>query len=159
MTVYFKGVELIRLAIQLEANGYDFYRESAAKLPTPEAVALFSSLADKELDHKKVFESLLARTGEDKTVESYPGEHAAYLKAFADSYVFTVERLKAILAASRIDEKEALQFGIESEKDTILFYTGMRGAIPEDARPLIDRILAEEHGHFVQLVQLLRDRG
>ena len=159
MAVVFEGAELVKFAIQLETNGYDFYRESSAKLTAAPSKALFDSLARQELEHKATFERLFENTGQPSIFETYPGEYDLYLKAYADSYVFTVKRMKDVLAKSRLDEKEAIQFGIDSEKESILYYTGIKEAVRQPDRSVIDRILVEERKHFVQLVRLLQDLG
>ena len=149
---------MIKFAVQLEANGYDFYREVSSKLTAPVATAVFDDLARQELEHKALFEGLGRQPEPPTVVESYNGEYDSYLKAYVDSYVFTIERMKNILTRTRLDEKEAIQFGIDSEKDTILFYMGIKDAVRQTDRPVMDRIIVEERRHFARLVQLLRDR-
>ena len=159
MTIFFEGAEIVKFAIQMETNGYEFYRELSAKLAAAPSKALFDSLASQELEHKETFESLLENTGQPTLFESYPGEFDLYLKAYADSYVFTVKRMKDLLKNPRPDEKEAIRFGIDTEKESILYYSGIKEAVRQTERAVIDRIIAEERRHFVLLVGLLKNLG
>jgi rubrerythrin len=159
MTVFFQGAELVKFAVQLETNGYDFYRQASAKLAVPDIKGLFDDLARQELEHKAVFEGLIKQTGRPTTAESYTGEYDSYLKAYVDSYVFTLERMRGLLARPVLEVKEAIQFGVDSEKDTILYYIHIKKAVRKTDGPVIERIIAEERRHFTRLVQLLRALG
>lgn len=159
MAIVFEGAELVKFAIQLETNGYDFYRESSARLNAAPSKAIFDSLARQELEHKATFERLFENTGRPSIFESYPGEYDLYLKAYADSYVFTAKRMNDMLANPRLNEKEAVQFGIDSEKESILYYTSIKEVIHQTDRSIIDRIIVEERKHFVLLVGLLKELG
>jgi rubrerythrin len=159
MTVFFHGAELVQFAVQLEMNGYDFYHQASMKLAAPEVKTLFEDLARQELEHKAVFEGLIKQTGQPTMAESYPGEYDSYLKAYTDSYVFTLERMRSLLARPALDVKEAVQFGVDSEKDTILYYIHIKKAVRKANGPIIDRIVTEERRHFTRLVELLRSLG
>jgi rubrerythrin len=156
MTAVFEGAELIQFAVQLETNGHEFYRQASARVAEPASKAFFDSLASQELEHKAAFERMFEDTGRPPVFESYPGEYALYMKAYVEAQVFTDARMKEILARPRLEAKEAVRFGIESEKDAILYYAGLLEAVRSGDRAVIERILIEERKHFSQLVRHLQ---
>ena len=93
-----------------------------------------------------MFESLRAElTSADKasTVFDPSGEDSLYLRALVDSSVFFK---KEIDATSMV---EILKSAIEAEKDSIVFYLGMKEAVPEDlGKDRLDAIIKEEMGHI-----------
>ncbi len=52
-------MEAFRIAMEMEKQGRDFYRKSAAVAPTPLEKTLFETLADEEEEHFKVFSNTL----------------------------------------------------------------------------------------------------
>ena len=57
----FERQEIYQFAMRIEENGKKFYRQTAQALKDKEARDLFNHLADEEVKHKRVFESLLSR--------------------------------------------------------------------------------------------------
>jgi len=45
---------------------------------------------------------------------------------------------------------------MDSEKDSILYYTDMMNLLAPDSRKPVRRIIAEERRHFARLVALMR---
>ena len=48
----------------------------------------------------------------------------------------------------------AIELAISAEKDSILFYYEMKGAIPQRAQPTVNKIITEEKLHLRQLSEL-----
>lgn len=152
----FNADEIFEMAQQLERNGADFYTRAAADSDDPEAQAFLQELAAMEVEHEKTFSSLrkqLSTQEKQSTVFDPQGEAAQYLKALADTRVFFEKQVdtssfKAIL-------KEA----IVAEKDSIIFYLGMRDMVPDEkGKNRIDAIIHEEMGHIKVLSRKLADQ-
>ena len=77
------------------------------------------------------------------TVFDPEGDAVQYLKALADTRVFFQKEIDT-------SSMEAiLKDAITAEKDSIVFYLGMREAVPEDlGRNRLDDIIKEEMGHI-----------
>ena len=76
------------------------------------------------------------------------------MNALAGEYVFT-EKDKGAEIAKRIKtDKEAIDMGIGFEKDSILFYAGLREVVPEEAHKPVDALMAQERNHLRQLADL-----
>jgi rubrerythrin len=142
----FNADDIFQIAEQLERNGARFYRTAAQAVKDDKIRDLLDSLAAMEVDHEKTFaqmRSQLTAVEKAATVFDPQGEAAGYLKALADTRVFfekeiNTSSLEAIL-------KDA----ITAEKDSIVFYLGMREAVPENlGRGHLDRVIQEEMGHI-----------
>ncbi|GAI37696.1 unnamed protein product, partial [marine sediment metagenome] len=86
--------------------------------------------------------------------ETYAGEYAAYLQSLVDSAVFTDGFVTSEMATKANSDIEALELAISAEKDSILFYYGMKEIMPQRAQPTVNKILTEEKSHLRQLSEL-----
>jgi rubrerythrin len=86
--------------------------------------------------------------------ESYPGEYFAYMNALASEYVFTQKDKGTSIAKHTKDDKEAIELGIDFEKDSIIFYEGMKRVVREAEHKLIDKLIEQEQAHLEKLSDL-----
>ncbi|GAI46792.1 unnamed protein product, partial [marine sediment metagenome] len=63
--------------------------------------------------------------------ETYAGEYSAYLQALVDSAVFTDDFVTSEMATKANSDIEALELAISAEKDSILFYYGIKEIMPQ----------------------------
>lgn len=142
----FNADDMFEIAQRLERNGVEFYQKAAGAVKDPQARALLEDLARMEMDHEKAFtgmRSQLSSAEKAETVFDPQGEAFLYLKALADMRVFFE---KTIDTSSM---EAILKDAITAEKDSIVFYLGMRDAIPQDmGRSRLDDIIREEMGHI-----------
>ena len=142
----FNADEIFEIAEQLERNGNKFYRDAAEVVDDDAHRQLLISLADMELDHEKTFKAMRAElSGNEKanTVFDPQGEAAQYLKALADTRVFFEKEIDLSTM------ENILKAAIEAEKDSIVFYLGMKNAVPEKmGRNRMDEIIKEEMSHI-----------
>jgi len=52
---------------------------------------------------------------------------------------------------------KALELAIGAEKDSILFYYGMKDIMPKRAQPTVNKIITEEKSHLRQLSELKKN--
>ena len=146
MSYDFNADDIFEIAEQLERNGAKFYRNAADGISDPASKAFLLKLAVMEDEHEKTFHSLRTTlTGEEKapTVFDPQDEAVLYLKALADTRVFFEKEMAGT------SMKEILKSAIEAEKDSIVFYLGMKDAVPEKSgRNKIETIIKEEMGHI-----------
>ena len=75
-----------------------------------------------------------------------------YLRAMADGHVFDVRHEPADKLTGSESAKEILRMAIGQEKDSIVFYTGLKEMISQAAgKQQIDRIIKEEMSHIAFL--------
>ena len=150
----FAGSEVVELGIQIEKNGRDFYRTLVKQLKNQKAQDIFKYLAGEEEKHIAVFQKILNSLENYQPAEAYPGEYFAYMNALASGYVFTQENKGEEVAKKIKSDKEAIEKGIGFEKDSIIFYEGMKKVVPEDDRKVVDALIAQEQMHLRQLTEL-----
>lgn len=156
MGLTFSGNDLVEVAVQMERNGLQFYSKAADSVKDDRAKELLFKLSRDEIQHLEFFQRLLSTVGQVDIHESYAGEYEKYLQAHVDEQIFTEVRMKQLMAQTTLSERDALQFGIDAEKDAILYYTEMLRFVPSAEHRTIQRIIDEEKTHFSQLTGLLK---
>ena len=145
----FNANEVFEMAKQIEINGAAFYRQAAEAVDLEDHKNFLIELAEMEDDHEKTFESMQKEltAGEQTLLVFDPeDENALYLKALADTRVFFKKKKPGN------DMTEILKSGIQTEKDSIVFYLGMKEMVPEKyGKSRINDIIKEEMGHIRML--------
>ena len=153
MSYDFNADEVFEMAEQMERNGAKFYRDAAENAAEPSNKEMLIGLAQMEEAHEKMFESMrteLSSAEKAATVFDPSGEASSYLRALVDSRVFFE---KDIDVTSMV---EILKSAIEAEKDSIVFYLGMKAAVPKNlGKDRIETIIKEEMGHIQMLTKHL----
>ena len=157
MGVKFNADEVFQLAERIEQNGEKFYQKAAASNPGSKEILL--KLAGMEADHYKTFKALHAQISA-KEAESLvfdpEGETGQYLSAMADGSVFDTSRDPSAALTGRESEKEVLRTAIGLEKDSIVFYLGLKDMVANPSgKDRIAAIIKEEMEHIRILSGLL----
>ena len=145
----FNASEILLMAEKIEQNGAKFYRTCAEGVSDLNARQLLVNLASMEEKHEKTFQSMRSRLSDSEkqpTAFDPENETLMYLKALADTRVF----FKKTVDTSSL--QEILKDAIHAEKDSIVFYLGMKEMVPPSlGRERIDAIIKEEMGHITLL--------
>lgn len=149
MAYDFNADEVFEMAEQIERNGAKFYRTAADAADDASNKAFLIGLADMEDQHEKTFAEFrkeLSAKEKESDVFDPQGEAVLYLKALADTRVFFEKQIDTS------SMKEILKAAIEAEKDSIVFYLGIKEAVPDNlGKGRIDLIIKEEMGHIRML--------
>lgn len=155
MSIYFNADEIFQMAEQIERNGSAFYRRAASLAVRSVTAQFFLKLAVMEEEHEKIFARMRADLSErERTAPvSDPEDQASlYLQAWADGQVFDVRTNPAERLKGKEKAEDILQMAIGLEKDSIVFYLGMKEAIPQRlGRSRADGIIKEEMRHIATL--------
>ena len=156
----FNADEVFQIAIDIEKNGKRFYEKAMDLVDNPDVKALLSSLAQDEVEHLKTFTELkaqLPRATTENTVWDPEDEMNRYLQMMADMHVFR-SNLDVEDGLSRVKSLEdALNLGIQFEKDSIIFFLAMQDATEEKrGREFIGQLVDEEKKHLKKLSLELR---
>ena len=154
MSIAFSGSELINIAIGIERSGVIFYDTLVKSTKNVATRDVFQNLADVERDHIQIFQNILTEAEKYQIPEAYAAEYAAYLQALVDNAVFTDDFITSELATKASSDIVALELAINAEKDTILFYYGMKEITPKSALSTLNKIITEEKRHLRQLSEL-----
>lgn len=150
MSVLLEKRDIINVAIRIEENGERFYTETSKKAKTGEVRELLSFLAREESRHKEVFSDILNKA--NLSNENLSDEYLSYLKAYTDRLIFNTETDE--FNKGDIDQIRVLDFAIQRELDSILYYHEIKAIVPHSEHPLIDKIISEERSHFEKLSRI-----
>jgi len=159
MGMPFSADEIFEMAEQIERNGGKFYRAAAKKLPEVRDVLL--DLAAMEDEHEKTFAAMraeLSASQKEPLVFDPDGEAQMYLRVMADGHVINVNADPAELLAEQNTAEDVLKTAIGIERDSIVFYVGLKEAVSRKAgKDKVEAIIKEEMGHIATLNQKLAD--
>jgi len=154
--------EVFEMAEQMERNGAMFYHRAADLTLDADSRKLLIDLAVMEEDHEKTFAAIRATiiTGADRepTVFDPEGLTEKYLWAWADRNVFDLDSDPFEVLGEAFTIEKLVQAAIGREKDSIVFYEGLKTWLKKDAdRQKIQSIIQEEMGHIALLAQMRRE--
>jgi len=152
--ITFNADEVFEMAEQIERNGAKFYRKAAASAGGA-ARTVFENLADMEDQHEKTFHEMrqqLTKTERAAVTFDPDSEGALYLQSMADGKVFNLRADPSEKLTGGERPQEVLHTAIGLEKDSIVFYLGLRDIVPDArGRGRLDDIIKEEMGHITLL--------
>jgi rubrerythrin len=144
----------VEVAIRIEENGVNFYKY-AEQIATKEAEKkLFAQLAQAEVVHKKTFEKLFASMEKSSLAESYEGEYGAYLRSYVDNNLIFTKDIMDKQLARVTDTNSALDFAIQRELDSILYYHEIKRLVSPSQHETLEQIIEEERKHFLSLTSM-----
>ena len=155
MGIRFNADEIFEIAEQIERNGARFYRMGAEGIGDAENRKLLLDLAAMEDDHERTFASMrteLTKAEKKPTVFDPEGQAPAYLRDLADGHVFDIRRDPSETLTGKETMEDILRKAIDVEKDSVIFYLGMKEMVPArlgGAR--VDTIIHEEMEHIATL--------
>jgi rubrerythrin len=146
MAFDFSARDIFEMAKQIERNGVTFYQTASKNVSGDKEKQMLMELANMEEQHEATFADMEAALNDKEmmaTVFDPNNEAALYLKALADTRVFFEKDLNTS------SMKDILKDAIGAEKDSIVFYIGMKELVPEKlGKKRIDDIIKEEMGHI-----------
>ncbi|MDR1577364.1 MAG: ferritin family protein [Deltaproteobacteria bacterium] len=153
----FNAAEAFKMAISIEENGLEFYRQAAGLIGSGPVAELFRQLAEEEKGHKSTFTEYLSKVKDQgPTVFDPDNETDAYLKMMADLHVFRQKPGAVAEALANVKTpQDALKLAINFEKDTVVFFVELKAAVGEQADRLeVDKLILEEAGHIRKLARV-----
>jgi rubrerythrin len=149
--------EIFEMAEQIERNGARFYRRAAQGFADSRAGRRLLDLAAMEDQHEKVFAAMRAELLQSEREPRVPdpyGEAILYVRGMADGHVFDVRKDPSERLTGKETIEDILKTAIGLEKDSIVFYLGIKEIVPERlSKQRIDDIIKEEMGHIAILSQ------
>lgn len=159
MNKQYNLAEIFNIAIQIEINGANFYREVASKQSIPAVKAFLVDLADQEAGHEQLFRKMQDRFAENVDVEVMNDEFAMlYMQAEAKNYVFKSANAPTVTANMILSD--VLELAMNKERDSILFFMGLKFLMKAPAdKNTIDKLIEEEQFHLATLAQFSKEYG
>jgi rubrerythrin len=151
MSVIFNADEIFQVAIQIERNGNEFYKQAAKKASSDGLKKKLLDLARMELEHEKTFSQMrdkLMSKSKEPVVFDPQEELAMYLNAFAKGQVFSLKPNGDSVLKDIKEEKDILKTAINLEIESIALYTGLEDLVPEKfGKADIKKIIRQEMSH------------
>ena len=155
MSISLNAIEVFEIAERIERNSVKFYRGAAEALSDQDLSEILLSLAEFEKEHEKTFADMRKQISNkewDIVTFDPEDEMTLYLQTIADSHVFDLKKDPVEQLKDKETAEDILKFAIEAEKDSIIFYLGLKNFVPAKAgKDKVDEIIKEEIGHIAEL--------
>lgn len=152
----FEAKEIFQFAIRIEENGEKFYRFAHDLVSDEETKKIFNYLAEEEIKHKEIFTDLLSGITKDVSFDNYSDEYFDYLSSYVDNVIFTDDQLEKQRKEVN-DALSAVDFAMQRELDSILYYHEVEKFVSEDKKSLIEKIIEEERKHYAKLSEMKKN--
>jgi len=133
MAYYFNANEMFEMAIRIEENGARFYRKAAGFQSDSSNRQMLEKLAIMEDHHQTVFKEMrkgLSEADKTATVFDPQNEASQYLSVMADAHGGEGSPAAADSLSGKESIAEIVDIAIGLEKESILFYIGLKDMIP-----------------------------
>jgi len=149
--------DVFDMAMQIERDADSFYRSAAAVAGGAGRRKVLLDLAAMEREHELVFAGMKERLGSHaQSPARIGGKDGGKSLSVVNLLPSGVGEDLRERFTGRESSEEILQKAIEFEKDTVVFFAGMKNALPDPAeRDKLDSIIREELGHIVYLTSIL----
>jgi rubrerythrin len=159
MVMTYTADEIYEIAEQIERNAAMFYREAAELCTNDEICKLLFHMSEAENGHLETFQSMREKLFEEGGMSIFDpfGRSEMYLQALADARSWE-GRISPMQALTGIETaKEIIEIAIESEKEMVVFYVGLKDLVYFKAgKDKVDEIILEELSHISALSKKLK---
>ena len=134
-------MNVLDFAIEMENDGFEYYRDLADSSTLPGLKTIFTSLAADELKHAEIFKALNA----GETVGKMPASET--LKTAQNLFKLLPDGTEALKSIA--DSLKAYQHAMKLEANSFRFYEEIADKeINPEVKTLLLQISEEEHKHF-----------
>jgi len=160
MGITFNASEIFEIAEEIERNGSKFYRQAAANSPDKKTKQMLLNMAAMEDGHLKIFEEMRKQlSGQEKewAIFDPDNQSAMYLQAMADARGYEGKITPGKELTGNETTKEIIEIALNSEKESVLFYFGLKDMVPvRSGRDKVETIIKEELSHITTLLKQLK---
>ena len=159
MNQQFNANEIYDMAVQIEDNGQTFYNEAVKITKKDDIKELFARLGKWEAEHKKTFLRLQDQLASKEWAKNPfdPNDEAVlYVRTMVKGHIFNMHKDIATLIKKTKNPEDILKLAIGFEKDTIVYFLGLKEVVPdEEEKEQIDKLVKEEMKHVSILTKEL----
>lgn len=150
----------VKLSIELEEKGYEFYKTTSLKTKNPLASATLSSLAERELVHINRIKEFYKKITGDQSFTSTWITNISIIPTRAQLLKPILEKLKTSLSKTfetQEDINKAYKIAEGLETDSFNLYSKIASETTDDsAKKLYGALAAEEKEHYAILDETLQ---
>jgi rubrerythrin len=154
----FSMSEIVDMGIEKEKKRRDFYGLAAERFSDKNMKELFVKLRGWEDEHIKKFTLIREHVNEPRETENYEGELNSYMQALLDDKLYN-EVSPSKFSANVKTPLDAISYGIEFEKDAIIFFNEIVKYTVDTRKEVIKELIEEEKQHIVYLAALREKYG
>ena len=160
MSITFNASEIFEMAEEIERNGARFYRKAAENSSDEKTKQMLLNMAVMEDGHLKTFEEMRKQLSEQEKggiVFDPDNESVLYLQTMADArgWEGRINPMKELTGNETT--KEILEIALNSEKESVFFYFGLKGLVSAKAgKDKVEKIIIEELSHITTLLKKLQ---
>jgi len=159
MPVKFNADEVFQIAEQIERNGMRFYRKAADSASDKNTRQMLLEMAEMEAGHLTTLEHMRRYlTSREKVATVFDPDNKAthYLRTMADAHGSEGKKSPTQELTGSESIEEILKIALNAEKDSVIYYFGLRAFVPPRAgRDKIEAIINEEINHITTLNKML----
>jgi rubrerythrin len=154
----FNELDGLRIAIEIEKRGHEFYQQAYGHAQKDAHKELFLLLRDDENHHREKFEKLFDKVNGTKSENDLPfdEETSRYLFTFSDHLIFPQKEDAAPTIAGFKTFDAILSVALQAEKDSVLLYDELAvKSRSEEAKKIFAALKSEEQRHVVKLREMI----
>ena len=155
MSISFNAIEVFEIAERIERNSVNFYRKAAEALSDENLSSILLSLAEFEKEHEESYVNMRKQISAkewDMITFDPENDMALFLQKIADSHIFDPQKDPVEQLKDKGSIRDILDYAIECEKNSIIFYLGLKQYVPTIAgKDKVDDIINEEMNHITEL--------
>ncbi|MHC4122138.1 MAG: ferritin family protein [Planctomycetota bacterium] len=163
MPIKFNANEIFEMAEEIERNGVKFYRQAAAISQDNQIKQMLLDMADMEDGHLVTFQKMREQlSGQENgwTIFDPDNQSVLYLQAMADDRGCEGKIAPTKELTGSETPKEILEIALNSEKESVVFYFGLKGLVSVKAgRDKVEAVINEEMNHITTLLNKLKSLG
>lgn len=147
----FDASEIFKIAEQIERNAAAFYRSAAGMFKDVKLSKVFTDLVIWETKHQELFAAMRTQLAQQASNagQSHPRDPGLDPKAMAGLAVFGIRPDLADKLTGKESRRQVLKMAVEREKDSIVYYTGLKDFVPAATdRDKVEQIIKEEMRHI-----------
>ncbi|MDD4203071.1 MAG: ferritin family protein [Candidatus Omnitrophica bacterium] len=144
-------IDVVEFAVAIEKNGKEFYEKVSSNFTDKRVTEIFKKLSEDENQHIVDFTEILDKVKKYSPEQAYPEEYFLYFNKIASNHIFNKENFFKIVFKNIKDAIEAIDIGIDFERQSVDFYENIKKIMHEDSRHLIDKLIEQEKVHEKKL--------
>ncbi|MBC8481104.1 MAG: ferritin family protein [Planctomycetes bacterium] len=160
MSITFNADEIFEMAEEIERNGASFYRQAAQNTADQATKELLLNMAVMEDGHLEIFQQMRKDlTDADKKATTYDPENQAvlYLQTMADARGYEGKISPQKELTGQETPRQIIEIALNSEKESVVFYYGLKGLTSASTEKKLDKVIIEELGHITSLLKKLKE--
>jgi len=162
MVMTYTADEIYEIAEQIERNAAEFYLEAAERCTNEDIKKMLLDMSETENEHLRAFQNMREKLAEEAGLSIFDpfGRSAEYLQAMADARSWEGRKNPLEALSGEETEKEIIEIAMESEKEMVVFYVGLKDLVYFKAgKDKVEEVIIEELRHISALSKKLKSLG